>query len=106
MFLSPFQSFNRKCQIGSDKIGVALVEVKDVLTGIETNETPVFVYGRGANMRQFEIPTLANQKPCIDPGKRAKELLKLVGLTDRMHHKPTELSGGQRQRVVLAMTRS
>ena len=106
MFLSPFRSFNRKCQIGSDKIGVALVEVKDVLTGIETNETLVFVHGRGANMSQFELPTLANQKPGIDPGKRAKELLKLVGLTDRMHHKPTELSGGQRQRVMLAMTRS
>jgi len=46
--------------------------------------------------------TLANQKPGIDPGKRAKELIELVGLSDRMHHKPTELSGGQRQRVAIA----
>ena len=34
--------------------------------------------------------------------ERAKELLELVGLKDRMNHKPTELSGGQAQRVAIA----
>jgi len=34
--------------------------------------------------------------------KRAKYLLKLVGLEERMFHKPSELSGGQRQRVSIA----
>ena len=53
-------------------------------------------------LKNVELPTLANQKPGIDPGKRAKELIELVGLSDRMHHKPTELSGGQRQRVAIA----
>ncbi|MHA1198026.1 MAG: ABC transporter ATP-binding protein [Candidatus Heimdallarchaeaceae archaeon] len=33
--------------------------------------------------------------------ERANELLKIAGLEDRMHHKPTELSGGQKQRVAI-----
>lgn len=33
---------------------------------------------------------------------RAKELLKLVGLSDKILHKPSQLSGGQQQRVSIA----
>ena len=34
--------------------------------------------------------------------EKGSELLKLVGLDERIHHRPDELSGGQRQRVAIA----
>ena len=40
--------------------------------------------------------------PRRDAEKRAKELLELVGLSDRMKSYPSQLSGGQKQRVAIA----
>lgn len=36
-----------------------------------------------------------------DPGRR-REVLRLLGLQDKLHHKPLELSGGEQQRVAIA----
>ncbi len=48
------------------------------------------------------LPIQFAQKRQFKPEKRAKELLDLLGLKDRMTHRPSELSGGQQQRVAIA----
>ena len=45
------------------------------------------------------LPSLIRHRP--DPGI-AESLLEKVGLSDRMHHLPSELSGGEQQRVAIA----
>ncbi|MEJ2748319.1 MAG: ABC transporter ATP-binding protein [Anaerolineae bacterium] len=53
-------------------------------------------------IQNVEFPMIfARHKP-EERHKRAKQLLELVGLGDRLEHKPTELSGGQQQRVAIA----
>jgi putative ABC transport system ATP-binding protein len=53
-------------------------------------------------LQNVELPTYANKKEGIDGRKKAKELIGLVGLQDRMNYRPTALSGGQQQRVAIA----
>lgn len=48
------------------------------------------------------IPLVFGKTPPSERKKRAEECLKLVGLEDRMNHRPNQLSGGQRQRVCIA----
>ena len=53
-------------------------------------------------LENVELPLVYSSVPKAERHKRAAELLEMVGLKDRMHHKPNELSGGQRQRVDIA----
>lgn len=48
------------------------------------------------------IPGLIGRRPRAAVEARARELLELMGLTDRLDHKPSELSGGEQQRVAIA----
>jgi len=49
-----------------------------------------------------ELPLSIANVPRSTRRQVAEELLDLVGLEDRMTHKPSELSGGERQRVAIA----
>ncbi|MBI2139624.1 ABC transporter ATP-binding protein [Candidatus Woesearchaeota archaeon] len=48
------------------------------------------------------IPMMFQGVPSERRNARASQLLGMVGLGDRVHHKPSELSGGQQQRVAIA----
>ena len=48
------------------------------------------------------IPAFIAKKSKSETEKRALELLKYLGLSDRKEHKPSELSGGEKQRVAVA----
>ena len=52
--------------------------------------------------RNVELPLLLTNLSAAERRKRSAAALKLVGLSDRAKHRPSELSGGQEQRVGIA----
>lgn len=57
---------------------------------------------RTSALTNVQLPLLYNDMPKREKSRRASECLDMVGLSDRMSHRPSELSGGQQQRVALA----
>ena len=53
-------------------------------------------------IENIEIPMFYQNYGEVESTERAMELAAMVGLGDRMRHRPSELSGGQQQRVAIA----
>lgn len=79
---------NQLAKIRRDKIGFIFQQFNLIprLTALENVELPMWFSGLSKTKRV----------------KRAAELLRKVGLGDRIKHRPTELSGGETQRVAIA----
>ena len=72
-------------------------------TALENVELPLY-YRRKRSIKNDNSSSLAGERrmKSSQRKKRAIDVLKEVGLSDRMHHYPSQLSGGQQQRVAIA----
>ena len=57
---------------------------------------------RTSALKNVELPMLYAGVSGLQRSRRAKELLEMVEMGERMRHHPDELSGGQKQRVAIA----
>lgn len=94
--------------------GHVLLNKKDVSTysekdlAIERNKNIGFVFQqfnlleRTTSLENVMLPLQYSTFPRSKREQKAKEMLELVGLSDRINNKSNELSGGQKQRVAIA----
>ncbi len=90
--------------VGDTNMTTASANAKAQLRGAHMG----FVYQNHHLLPEFTalenvaMPIRINGANRIDAEAQARDLLRDVGLADRMHHLPSALSGGERQRVAVA----
>lgn len=88
--------------------GVSINGANDAQLSAIRNEKIGFVFQtfnlipRTSALKNVELPMLYASVPRSKRTARAKELLRMVQMDERMSHMPNELSGGQKQRVAIA----
>ena len=88
--------------------GVDVAHAKDRDLSMIRNKKIGFVFqtynliSRTSALKNVELPMLYAGIGKKERTERAKELLNVVGMGERMSHTPDELSGGQKQRVAIA----
>ena len=88
--------------------GVSMDDVDDNKLSHFRNQKIGFVFQtfnlipRTSALKNVEMPMMYAGVPHKERTQKAKDLLKLVEMDDRMGHMPNELSGGQKQRVAIA----
>ena len=91
-----------------EMMGQKVASLKDDALSTIRNRQIGFVFQtynlipRTTALKNVEMPMMYARVPVKERTERAKELLKKVGMEERMLHRPDELSGGQKQRVAIA----
>ena len=94
---------------GSYKLdGAEVATLDDDELALTRNRKIGFVFqnfnllARMSSLQNVALPMVYAGVPKKERLEKAKKALTMVGLGERMNHKPNELSGGQRQRVAIA----
>lgn len=88
--------------------GTAINKLSGELLSVFRNQNIGFIFQFHHLLPEFTalenicIPAFIAKKSKKDAEKKAYELLDLLGLKDRAHHKPNQLSGGEQQRIAVA----
>ncbi|HWR30828.1 MAG TPA: ABC transporter ATP-binding protein [Negativicutes bacterium] len=88
--------------------GAEVATLSDDELAVTRNRKIGFVFqnfnllARMSSLQNVALPMVYAGVPKKERLEKATKALTMVGLGDRMHHKPNELSGGQRQRVAIA----